>query len=181
MLGSENVTDLVRGLLFTEASTTGATIMSNIVKKDENAGGLFPSMRDLLRWDPFREMAPLWNRFDRGGAEWLPSFEVRETQDSYVFKADLPGVKKEDIDVSLRGTRLQISGKRESEKENKDDTYYTYERSYGSFTRAFTLPAEIDAEHVHSELKDGVLTLAIPKKAAAQAKKIPIGTGTTKS
>jgi HSP20 family protein len=58
---------------------------------------------------------------------------------------------------------------------------YTYERSYGSFTRAFTLPAEIDAEHVHSELKDGVLTLAIPKKAAAQAKKIPIGTGTTKS
>jgi HSP20 family protein len=180
-LGSTNATELVHGLLFSEASETGATIMSNIVKKDENAGGLFPSMRDLLRWDPFREMAPLWNRFERGAAEWMPSFEVRETQDSYVFKADLPGVKKEDVDVSLRGNRLQISGKRESEKENKDDTYYTYERSYGSFTRAFTLPAEIDAEHVHSELKDGVLTLAIPKKAAAQARKIPIGTGTTKS
>jgi HSP20 family protein len=155
--------------------------MSNIVKKDDSGGGLFPSMRDLLRWDPFLEMAPLWNRFDRAGVEWMPSFEVRETRDSYVFKADLPGVKKEDIDVSLRGNRLQISGKRESEKENKDDTYYTYERSFGSFTRAFTLPPEIDVDHVHSELKDGVLTLAIPKKAAAAAKKIAIGTGTTKS
>ena len=61
------------------------------------------------------------------------------------------------------------------------DTYYAYERSYGSFTRSFTLPADIDADHVHSELKDGVLTLAIPKKAEARAKKIPIGSGATKS
>jgi HSP20 family protein len=140
------------------------------------------TMRDLLRWDPFREMSPLWDRFEQVQRDtWLPTFEVRETKDSYVFKADIPGVKQDDIEVSLTGNRLQIAGKRDAEKETREDTYYAYERSYGSFTRSFTLPADIDAEHVHSELKDGVLTLAIPKKVEAQAKKIPIGTGASKS
>ena len=159
--------------------------MSNIIKKNENAmaeWNPFRSMRDLLRWDPFREMSPLWDRFEQLQREaWMPSFEVRETKDSYVFKADLPGVKNDDIEVSLSGNRLQIAGKRDAEKETKDDTFYAYERSYGSFTRTFTLPADIDADHVHSELKDGVLTLAIPKKVEAQAKKIPIGAGAPKS
>jgi HSP20 family protein len=155
--------------------------MSNIVKKNE--GGMtkwdpFRSMRDLLRWDPFREMAPLFGSLEQAQTDaWLPSFEVRETKDAYVFKADLPGVKKEDIDISLSGNRLQISGKREAEHETKDDTFYTYERSYGAFTRAFTLPGDIDADHVRTDLKDGVLTLAVPKKAEAQTKKIAIGTG----
>lgn len=155
--------------------------MSNIVKRSESESSLFSSLRDLLRWDPFREIAPLWGRGDREERDWLPSFEVRETKESYVFTADLPGVKKEDIDVTLRGNRLQISGKREAEKESKDDTFYAYERTYGAFTRSFTLPPEIDAEHVHSELKDGVLTLAIPKKVDAPAKKISIGTTAAKS
>jgi HSP20 family protein len=160
--------------------------MSNIIKKNENTmaeWNPFRSMRDLLRWDPFREMSPLWERYEQQLQRdaWLPDFEVRETNDSYVFKADVPGVKKEDIDVSLSGNRLQVTGKREAEKETKEDTFYAYERSYGSFTRAFALPADIDADHVRTELKDGVLTLAIPKKVEAQAKKIPIATGTTKS
>jgi HSP20 family protein len=159
--------------------------MSNIIKKNENAmaeWNPFRSMRDLLRWDPFREMSPLWDRFEQLQRDtWMPTFEVRETKDSYVFKADIPGVKQDDIEVSLSGNRLQIAGKRDAEKETKEDTYYAYERSYGSFSRAFTLPPDIDAEHVHSELKDGVLTLAIPKKVEAQAKKIPIGTGGSKS
>jgi HSP20 family protein len=160
--------------------------MSNIIKKNENTMAEWNplrSMRDLLRWDPFREMSPLWDRYEQQLQRdaWLPDFEVRETKDSYVFKADVPGVKKEDIDVSLSGNRLQVTGKREAEKETKEDTFYAYERSYGSFTRAFTLPADIDADHVRTELKDGVLTLTIPKKVEAQAKKIPIGTGSTKS
>jgi HSP20 family protein len=155
--------------------------MSNIIKKNDRGMSEWNplrSMRDVFGWDPFREMAPLLNRFESMRPDaWAPSFEVRETKDAYVFKADVPGVKKEDIDVSLSGNRLQVSGKRDAERETKDDTFYTYERSYGSFTRAFTLPADIDPDHVRSELKDGVLTLAVPKKAEAQTKKIAIGTG----
>jgi len=155
--------------------------MAEIIKRNGNeleAWDPFRAMRDMMRWDPFREMAPMFGRFER---EWAPAFEVRETKDSYVFKADLPGVKKEDIEVALSGNRLTVAGKRESEKETKDDTFYAFERSYGSFTRSFTLPDGIDRDHVKTELKDGVLTLAVPKMPEAQPKKIPIVSGASKS
>lgn len=133
----------------------------------------FGAMRDLMRWDPFREIEPItWGR-----RAWSPDFEVRETKDSYVFKADLPGAKKEDIDISLIDNRLRVSGKREEEEETKDDTYYAYERSYGSFTRTFTLPDTADTEHISANLDDGVLTLVIPKTAESKARKIQIGSG----
>jgi HSP20 family protein len=134
----------------------------------------FRLMRDMLRWDPFREMAafPAVE-----AAPYAPAFEVKETKDAFVFKADLPGVKESDLEVSLVGNRLAISGKRESEKEEKADTYYALERSYGSFTRSFTLPADIDSEHIKAELKSGELTLVVPKAPAAVAKKIPVGAG----
>ena len=82
--------------------------------------------------------------------------------------------KPEEIEISTTGNRLQISGKRDHEHENTTDQVYTYERQYGSFVRTFTLPAGVDADHAKSELKDGVLTLVIPKKAEAQPKKISI-------
>ena len=156
----------------------------DIVKKDNGQQALewdpFRVMREMLRWDPFRQMAPV---FPRAFAEreWMPAFEVRENKDGYVFKADLPGIKAEDLEVSLTGNRLTITGKRENEKETKQETFYTYEREYGRFTRAFTLPDGIDVDHLRTELKDGVLTLVVPKKAEAQAKKIPIATAATKS
>jgi len=148
----------------------------NIVKKDNGSitRDPFQMMRELMRWDPFREMAPFGQVFERG---WQPSFDVRETKDSFIFKADLPGVKKDDIKVELTGNRLSISGKREDEKEAKEDTYYTYERSYGSFSRMFTLPDGVDAEHIKTDLADGVLSLVIPKKVEAQARSIPISAG----
>lgn len=157
--------------------------MANIVKRTGSENQLeafdpFRAMRELLRWDPFREMAPMMATVER---EWMPAFEVREDNEGFYFKADLPGTKKEDIDVSLAGNRLTIAGKREAEKETKEDTYYAYERSYGSFRRVFTLPAGIDAEHVTSELKDGVLTLVVPKKAEVQAKKITVGAPASKA
>ena len=145
--------------------------MADLIKKSEFDP--FRTMRDMLRWDPFREMTPM--------SVYTPSFDVTETKDSYVFKADVPGVKQEDLEVTLTGNRLQIAGKRDIETEEKNDTYYTYERQFGTFTRAFTLPDNIDSEHVKSDLKDGVLTLVIPKYIAAPAKKIPIATATTKS
>jgi HSP20 family protein len=142
-------------------------------------------MRDLLRWDPFREMAPIapsFPAFER--AEWNPSFDVIESKDSYLFKADVPGAKKEDLEISTTGNRLQISGKRDTEQETRTETVYTYERQSGSFLRSFTLPEGADLDHARSELKDGVLTLVVPKLPGAQAqakKKIPISAAGAKS
>lgn len=159
--------------------------MADIVKKTEGLTTPWDpmrAMRDLLRWDPFREMAPLVPSFpalERSG--FNPSFEVTETKDGYVFKADVPGVKAEEIEIATTGNRLQISGKRESEQESKTDTVYTYERQYGSFSRSFTLPDGADLEHGKSELKDGVLTVVIPKRPGEQTKKIAVSTAAPKS
>ncbi len=156
--------------------------MANIIKKDQNQNrGLqrarawdpFRMMRDLMRWDPFGQMIPY-------AAEelWSPQVEVRETDDAFLFKADLPGVKQEDVNIELLGNRLQISGKRDQEREEKEgDRIYAYERSFGSFSRAFTLPDNVDTEHIRCELKEGVLSLAIPKKPGEQPRKIQIGGG----
>ena len=129
-------------------------------------------MRDLLRWDPFREMLPAMYGEQ---AAFAPAFEVAEHKDRFVFSADLPGVKDKDVDIKLTGNRLTISGKRESEHEDKTDTFYACERSYGTFTRTFTLPSEsIDLEHVSANLKDGVLSIVIPKRATQESKQIAV-------
>lgn len=137
-------------------------------------------LRWLLRWDPFREMTPSWFAQPSAEATFSPAFEVKENKDSFLFKADLPGVKEPDIEVNLTGGRLTISGKREAEREDKGETFYTYERSYGNFVRSFTLPDEIDADHVQAELKDGVLMVVVPKQAVVQPKKIAIKAGDAK-
>lgn len=136
----------------------------------------FQAMRDMLRWDPFQEMAVLPDIATRIAA-FNPAFEVKETKEGYVFKADVPGVAEKDLDITLQANRLTVTGKRESEETKKEDTYYAYERTYGSFTRSFTLPEGADAEHVKAELKEGVLTLQIPKTAEAQPKKITFKVG----
>jgi HSP20 family protein len=152
--------------------------MSDIVKKNGGQVGEWNPMRmmrEMLRWDPFREMAPSFANFPKfEELAWNPSFEVTENKDSFLFKADIPGAKKEDIEITITGNRLQVSGKRDKEQETKTDTVYTYERQYGSFSRAFTLPEGADLEHTKTDLKDGVLTLVIPKIAGAVTKKIPI-------
>jgi HSP20 family protein len=159
-------------------------IMANVaVQKKENGETAaiarrdwdpFRLMRDMLRWDPFREMAPA---LSVEIPSYSPAFEVKETKESFVFKADVPGTKEQDIEVNVTGNRLTISGKREAEKEDKGETFYAYERSYGSFTRTFTLPDQTDAEHVKAELKNGELTVVVPKTAAAVAKRIPVASG----
>ena len=93
---------------------------------------------------------------------------MKENKDGYVFRADLPGVREDDLDISLTGNRLTISGKREQEKHEQGDTYYANERSYGSFSRAFTLPDGTDAENVRADLKNGVLQVTVPKKPEVQ-------------
>jgi HSP20 family protein len=103
---------------------------------------------------------------------FVPSFEVKETKDSYLFKADLPGVKESDLDISVTGNRLTISGERQQEKKDEGDTFYAYERSYGSFSRSFTLPEGIDVDHINGELRDGVLNVVVPKKPEVQPKRV---------
>ena len=133
----------------------------------------FRVMRDVLRWDPFRELEAAAGGGDYG--LFAPSFDVKENKDGYVFRADLPGVKEDDLEISLTGNRLTISGKREQEKREQGETYYATERSYGSFSRAFTLPDGTDGDNVKAELKNGVLQVTVPKKPEVQPKRITIG------
>jgi HSP20 family protein len=154
--------------------------MADIVK--QNGGRIMKwdpirAMRDLLNWDPFREMAPFAAFPTFEDSTFSPFFEITENKDAFVFKADVPGVKKEDIEITTTGNRLQIWGKRERDLETKTDTVYAFERQYGTFCRAFNLPDGIDFVNAKSDLTDGVLTLMLPKKLGAQAKKIPISMG----
>lgn len=133
----------------------------------------FRTMREMLRWDPFREMERIF-------APWRPrtfspDFDVKETADAYVFRADLPGVKEEDLDISVTGNRITVSGRRQEEDRQEGENYYTYERAYGAFRRSFTLPSDVDAENAKAQLQNGVLTITIPKTPEAKPKKIPIG------
>jgi HSP20 family protein len=130
------------------------------------------AMRELMRWDPFGEMLPSFKGLE--SATFAPDFDVKETKEAFVFTADMPGVKENELEVRLTQNRLTISGKRESEKVEKTDQYYASERSYGSFSRAFTLPEGIQSDKIQAELKSGVLTLCVPKKPEAQPKKIEV-------
>jgi HSP20 family protein len=157
--------------------------MANITKKTEQQpsraqrgwGSQHPwnRMRDLFEWDPFGEMGGFWP--GERGLEFNPSFEVRETRDGYVFKADLPGMSEDDLDINVTGNRLTVSGRREAEQRNEDDRYFCYECSYGSFSRSFTLPEGVNADDVKAELQNGVLTLHVAKKPEVQPRKIQIG------
>ncbi len=127
--------------------------------------------RDLMNWEPFRELTHPVGRIE---PIFVPDFEVKETKEAHEFRADLPGVKEADLEVRVAGLQLVIVGKRETEVVNDADTFYICERMYGTFTRTFTLPPGADLEHIVAALKDGVLTLHIPKKPEVQAKKIPV-------
>lgn len=154
--------------------------MSEIAKREETTPSpLFPFsgwdpfrlMRDMMRWDPFREIGswPAWKP-----AAFTPRFDVKENPEGIVLTADLPGVKEDDLKVTLTGNRLSVSGKRESEEKKEGEHQYSMERSYGSFTRSFTLPEGIESSKVHAEMKDGVLTLMLPKRPEVKPKEIKI-------
>lgn len=129
------------------------------------------SLRELLAWDPFQEMAPL---LPVDVHRVIPPFEVRETKDRFVFLADLPGVEAKDVEVNLTGNRLTITGTRVDKTEKEEGEYYARERTYGRFTRSFTLPDGADLSAVQANLSAGVLTIVFPKLPAVQPKKIPV-------
>jgi HSP20 family protein len=122
----------------------------------------FDRMLDLRRW-----MRPL--QLERE-FEWKPATDISETDKEFVFKAELPEVKKEDISVEVEGDTLTIKGERKQEKEEKTGKTHRVERFYGSFMRSFTLPENVDAKAIAAELKDGVLQVRLPKVAAPEVK-----------
>jgi HSP20 family protein len=127
-----------------------------------------------MTWDPFREMAPYWSR-ETNPTRFAPEFEVRETKDGFVFKADVPGIKEEDIEISMTGNRLTIAGKREHEEIVDADTYYARECRYGSFRRSFTLPDGTGSGTApKADLHLGVLTFVLPKAPQQQTKRIEV-------
>lgn len=161
--------------------------MADIVRRNDypmtttSSWDPFRMMREMLRWDPFvrdsffREPLAAFSRADRD--VWVPMFEVRENGNSIKLIADLPGVKRDDIDINLVGSTLTVSGKREAEERRQDEQLHTFERSFGQFTRSFTLPDYVDLEHITSNLQDGVLTVVVPKSAQSKTRKIQIGSG----
>jgi HSP20 family protein len=123
--------------------------------------------RDLFGWDPFGDGRPGVNAFS-------PSFEVKETVDQFVVRADLPGVEEKDLDVSLHNGVLSVTGSRSGEQRQEGEAYYLYERQFGSFTRSFSLPDSADGDKVNAKLDTGVLTITIGKRAEAKPRKITL-------
>jgi len=136
----------------------------------------------LIRWEPLREMDNFFRRYAAGpghawrdeNGDWMPVANIVETDKEYLIKTELPEVKKEDVKVSMENGVLTISGERKHEKEEKKENEIRVESFYGSFSRSFALPDNIDAKAVSAESKDGVLRVHIPKTAAAKPKQIAI-------
>jgi HSP20 family protein len=151
--------------------------MANITRGN-GGGGLqrdpFALARDLLGWDPFFRTD--WPA--RGATQtsaFAPHFNVVERQDGYFITADVPGVREEDIDVTVQDNYLVISGNRNAEERREGDNFYVYERRYGNFSRAFALPDNADPDSVEAQMKDGVLEVKVAKRESAKPRKIPLG------
>jgi HSP20 family protein len=122
--------------------------------------------RELFSWDPFFG--------DRRVSAFAPAFEVKETNEAFVVKADLPGVEEKDLDIAVHNGVLTVSGSRSAEERREGEAFALYERQYGSFTRSFALPDIADGDRIDAKLDSGVLMLTIPKKAEAKPKKIAL-------
>jgi HSP20 family protein len=147
-------------------------------------------MNALTRWDPFKEMDDLQKRLssifglapqraatgkeEMTVAQWLPLVDITEDEKEYLIKAELPEVKKDDVKVTVESGVLTISGERRFEKEEKDRKYHRIERSYGSFTRSFSVPDDADDAKVAAEFKDGVLTVRLAKSEKARPKSVEV-------
>ena len=140
----------------------------------------------LTRWNPLVEMDEIQQRlnrlfFDRtartvgeGFADFMPAVDIQETDNEFLVRADLPGVKKEEIKIQVADGVLAIEGERRQDKEEKGKRFHKVEREYGRFVRRFALPIEIDGEKVRAEFKDGVLNVVLPKAPAAKPTHIEV-------
>src|SRR6202521_1137561 len=139
------------------------------------------------RWPPSQQQAavaqPLFRLFDTffndGGEDlatrtWTPAVDIQETDDSYRIHAELPGLTKDDIQITLENNVLRLSGERKFEKDVKQENYHRIERTYGTFSRHFALPTQVTSDQVEAKLGDGVLWIVVPKAEQAQPRRISI-------
>ena len=144
----------------------------------------------LIRWDPFRDLLTLQDRMDRlfqdsmtrnrGYEEtlapgfWSPPVDIYETDEAVILKAELAGLTKNDVTIEIKNSTLVLRGERKFEKDIKEENYHRIERSYGSFSRTFSLPQTVDHSKVTATFKDGLLEISIPKIIDARPKQIEI-------
>lgn len=143
----------------------------------------------IVRYDPFRDLRTLQeevNRlftgnltrtFDDEGiarGSWSPSVDIYENKDQIVLEAELPGMKREDFDVSVENNVITLRGERQFEKKDDSDNYHRVERAYGSFTRSFTLPNTVSTEGATADYRNGVLRVTLPKREETKARRIEI-------
>jgi len=115
------------------------------------------------------------------GGHWSPGVDIYEDQNSITLEADLPGIKPGEFNLSIENYRLTLSGERKFEKENKGDNWRRVERSFGSFTRTFSLPSTVNVDEVNAEFKDGVLRVTLPKREEVKARQIQVSVTDAKS
>jgi HSP20 family protein len=144
----------------------------------------------LIRWDPFRDLITLQERMDhlfhdsmtrnRGYEEsltpgfWSPAVDIYETDEAVILKAELAGLNKSDVTIEIKNSTLILRGERKFEKDIKEENYHRIERSYGSFSRTFSLPLTVDQTKVSATFKDGLLEIKIPKVKEGRPKQIEI-------
>jgi HSP20 family protein len=136
----------------------------------------------LVRWEPFGDVDALFNRLmpanfarfalveNSRKLDWSPSADISETDKEYVIRAELPAVKKEDVQVTYHEGTITIKGERKQQKDENNEKFHRVESFYGSFERSFSLPENANAETIHCESKDGILTVHIPKTQTVKQK-----------
>lgn len=139
----------------------------------------------IMKLSPFRSALSLQHEIDRlfnewpvrnNQSEWHPVVDVQEKENAIMVVAELPGVKSEDVKISLEDNVLSISGTKKKSLEKEDQNYFRAERAYGTFARSFKLPSTIDSDKISANYKDGILTVSLPKAEEAKPKEIPITT-----
>jgi HSP20 family protein len=143
-------------------------------------------MSSTTQWEPFRGLSALQvnrlfdDNFTRSRssqaelASWAPAVDIYETENELVVKADLPDMQETDIDVRVEKNTLTIRGERKFSSEVREDNYLRVERSYGAFTRSFSLPNSVNSEAIHAEYHNGVLSVRMPKREESKPKQIKI-------
>ena len=132
-------------------------------------------MDEMMRYPLAMRRRPLvWWRVPTEELGWTPSVEVYEKGDNFVVRAELPGMKKEELDISVLGDTLTIKGERKTESEVKEEDYYRCELCYGKFSRSVALPTAVEAGKVEANYENGILEITLPKAKEAKPKKIDV-------
>jgi len=135
---------------------------------------------NLANWSPFQRLSSVQDAFDNFWNDlptstfWTPALDLREDADQVVVNVELPGLNREDFDISLQDGNLRIAGEKKVQSENKEGSTYRSERFFGRFERAITLPVDVDGSKVTANYRNGVLTVTLPKAEQAKPKKIDV-------